>query len=422
MSVLEVLEARGLVHQKTAEDLGAVLAAGPITFYNGYDPTATSLHVGHLLPLTLMKHMQRAGHKVIALIGGGTGLIGDPSGKSTERNLLTAETVAENGKLIHAQVTRILQADQNPPIYANNLDWLGEVKLLDFLRDIGKHFSVNAMIQRDSVKSRFERDGEGISFTEFTYSLLQAYDFLELHKRYGCTMQTGGSDQWGNIVSGTDLIRRVTGNRAFGLTVPLLTNSDGKKFGKSEKGAIFLDPALTSPYAFYQFWLNAADADVQRLLRLFTDIPLDEIAALDVNSGARPAQKLLAETLTRDIHGADALDGAKKASEALFSGAIQGLPVATLLEIFADVPAVSLPREKLAEGVALTDLLTETGLTASKGDARRQLQQGAVRLNGGEPVSGEPVLTANDFIDGQVLVLRKGKKSYGLVRVAASKE
>ncbi len=417
MSVLATLEARGLVHQKTAEDLGAVLAAGPITFYNGYDPTATSLHVGHLLPLTLMKHMQRAGHRVIALIGGGTGLIGDPSGKSTERNLLTAETVAENGRLIHAQVTRILQADENPPIYANNLDWLDGVKLLDFLRDIGKHFSVNVMIQRDSVKSRFERDGDGISFTEFTYSLLQSYDFLELHKRYGCTLQTGGSDQWGNIVSGTDLIRRVTGNRAYGLTVPLLTNSDGKKFGKSEKGAIFLDPALTSPYAFYQFWLNSSDADVQRLLRLFTDIELEAIDALDTNSGARPAQRLLAETLTADIHGADALEGAKKAADALFSGAIQGLPVATLLEIFADVPAVTLSQSRVAAGVALTDLLTETGLTASKADAKRQIQQKAVRLNGGEPVSGEPTLTANDFIDGAVLVLRKGKKSYGLVRV-----
>lgn len=420
MGLWSELQWRGLVHQWTSEDLGSMLEAGQITLYNGYDPTATSLHVGHLLPLTLMRHLQRAGNKIIALVGGGTGLIGDPSGKSAERNLLTLEQVAENGKLIHQQIVKILDTPNNAPIYANNIDWLGSMGLLDFLRETGKHFSVNAMVQKDSVKSRFEREGEGISFTEFSYSLLQARDFLELYRRYGCTLQTGGSDQWGNIVGGTDLIRRADGARAFGLTVPLLLNSDGKKFGKSEKGAIFLDPALTSPYAFYQFWLNATDADAIRLLKLFTFLPREEIESMEgkIGDGARPVQKLLAETLTRQIHGTEETEKAIRASAALFSGDIGGLPVATLLEIFSEVPAAEVARERLAGGIALTDLLVESGACPSKSDARRQLQQGAIRLNGGDAVQGEPTLTANDFIEGRVLVIRRGKKNYALVRLA----
>jgi len=419
MGLWSDLQWRGLVHQWTAEDLGQILETQKITFYNGYDPTATSLHVGNLVALTLMKHLQGAGHKVIGLVGGGTGLIGDPSGKSAERNLLSLEKAAENGKLIHAQIMKVLDAADNPPIYANNLDWLGTMGLLEFLRDTGKHFAVNAMIQKDSVKNRIEREGEGISFTEFTYSLLQARDFLELYRRYGCTMQTGGSDQWGNIVGGTDLIRRAEGARAFGLTVPLLLNSEGNKFGKSEKGAIYLDGALTSPYSFYQFWLNTSDADAIRLMKLFTFLPREQIEAMEpqVGDGARPVQKLLAETMTKQIHGADEAAKAIAASAALFSGDIQGLPTATLLEIFAEVPAVEIARDRAAQGVTLLDLLVESGACPSKSDARRQVQQGAVRLNGGEAVTGEPTLTANDFIDGQVLVIRRGKKNYSLVKL-----
>ncbi len=419
MGVLAELEWRGLVHQKTADDLGEILDSRKITFYNGYDPTAASLHIGHLLPLTMMRHMQRDGHQVIALVGGGTGMIGDPSGKSTERNLLSMDEIEHNAKLIGAQIERILDADGKRPIHVNNIEWLGQMGLLEFLRDTGKHFSVNMMINRDSVKSRFEREGEGISFTEFTYSLLQARDFLELHKRYGCDMQTGGSDQWGNIVGGVDLVRRVTGNRAFGMTVPLLLNSEGKKFGKSEKGAVFLDPALTSPYAFYQFWLNVSDEDVLRLLKLFTFLPKEQIDAMagDVGSGARPAQKLLAETMTEQIHGKAEAQAAIAASQALFGGDIRALPVKTLLEVFAEVPSITLTRGQVAQGVALLDLLVDTGLCPSKGDARRQIQQGGIRLNGGEPITGEPTLTANDFIDGQILVLRRGKKNYGVVKI-----
>jgi len=426
MSLLEELEWRGLVHQKTAEDFGEVLEQGPITLYNGYDPTGSSLHCGHLLPLTLMKHFARAGHKVIALVGGGTGQIGDPSGKSTERNLQDVAATRRNADALLAQITRFLATPDNPPSYVNNEEWLGSMGLLEFLRDTGKHFSVNAMIHKDSVKSRLERDGEGISFTEFSYSLLQARDYLELHRRYGCTLQTGGSDQWGNIVAGVELIRRVEGARAFGLTVPLLTNSDGKKFGKSEKGAVFLDPALTSPYRFYQFWVNTADEDVVRYLKLFTFLPRTEIDALagDVGSGARTAQKKLAWLMTEAVHGAEEADKAVRASEVLFGGDIQGLPLAVLEEIFADVPAIDIAADRLADdGVSVLDLLVETGACSSRGDAKRQVQQGAVKLNGGAvpapaEAGAEPRLGRDGFLEGRVLVIRRGKRNTYLVRIA----
>lgn len=419
MNILPELEWRGLVHQVTAEDFGEILASKPITLYTGYDPTAASLHVGHLLPLTLMRHFQRGGHQVVALMGGGTGQIGDPSGKSAERNLLDPAQAAANVRAIQAQITRYLDRPENPPRYRDNIEWLGPMGLLEFLRDTGKHFSVNAMIQKDSVRTRIEREGEGISFTEFSYSLLQARDFLELYRREGCTLQTGGSDQWGNIVAGTDLIRRVEGVRAFGLTVPLLVNSDGKKFGKSEQGAIFLDPALTSPYEFYQFWLNVADEDVARYLKLFTFLTREEIAELEsqVGSGARVAQKSLARSMTELVHGSEEADKAVGASEALFGGDIKGLPVATLNQIFADVPAIEIPSGRAAEGIPLVDLLVETGACPSKSDARRQLQQGAVRING-DPAGEDAKVTPIDFLDGAVLVLKRGKRNTYLVRLA----
>lgn len=422
MSVLEELQWRGLVHQTTGEDLDQLLASQKIALYIGFDPTARSLHVGSLIPLICLKHFQRDGHRIVPLMGAGTGLIGDPSGKSEERNLQDPATIDANAAMIRAQVARFLQDPANPPVFRDNTEWLLKIGLLEFLRDTGKHFSVNAMIAKDSVKLRLEREGDGISFTEFTYSLLQARDFLELYRREGCVLQAGGSDQWGNIVAGVDLIRRVEGVKAHALTMPLLLNTDGRKFGKTERGSVFLDPTLTSPYAFYQFWFNQADADVGRLLRLFTFLERAEIEALEsaIGSGARVAQRRLAEEVTRMIHGDEETDRAIRASEALFSGDIAGLPVALLEEIFSDVPALEIPAERVAgEGASLIDLLVETGACPSKGDARRQLQQGAIRLNG-EAVAGdgEPRVGIDRFLEGRVLVLRRGKKNNHLVRIA----
>jgi tyrosyl-tRNA synthetase len=419
MRLIDELEWRGLVHQKTADDLGDVLEAKPITLYIGFDPTGPSLHVGHLVPVILLRHFQRRGHRVIALTGGATGMIGDPSFKSAERNLLDRSQVEENARRIGGQLLRLLADPANPPLHADNIDWLGPMSLLEFLRDVGKHFSVNAMIAKDSVRVRLDRDGEGISFTEFSYALLQARDFLELYRRHDCILQCGASDQWGNIVGGTDLIRRVTGGRAFGLTVPLLTDAEGNKFGKTEAGtSCFLDPALTSPYQFYQFWFNADDADVVRLLKLFTFLPREQIEALaaSVGSPARAAQKALAYEVTTFLHGAAEADKAVKASEVLFSGDIEGVPVALLREIFADVPSITLAADRLNGGASLIDLLVEVGACASKSDARRQLGQGAIRLNG-RPVSGEPTVTRDAFLEHSVLVIRRGKRNTYLVKL-----
>jgi tyrosyl-tRNA synthetase len=356
---------------------------------------------------------------VIALTGGATGMIGDPSFKSAERNLLDRSQVEENARRIGGQLLRLLADPANPPLHADNIDWLGPMSLLEFLRDVGKHFSVNAMIAKDSVRVRLDRDGEGISFTEFSYALLQARDFLELYRRHDCILQCGASDQWGNIVGGTDLIRRVTGGRAFGLTVPLLTDAEGNKFGKTEAGtSCFLDPALTSPYQFYQFWFNADDADVVRLLKLFTFLPREQIEALaaSVGSPARAAQKALAYEVTTFLHGAAEADQAVKASEVLFSGDIEGVPVALLREIFADVPSITVAADRLNGGASLIDLLVEVGACASKSDARRQLGQGAIRLNG-RPVSGEPTVTRDAFLEHSVLVIRRGKRNTYLVKL-----
>ncbi|TAD88252.1 MAG: tyrosine--tRNA ligase [Alphaproteobacteria bacterium] len=416
--VLDELRWRGFVHQTTSEELGGVLDAGPIALYIGFDPTAASLHVGHLVQLMALRHFQRYGHQVIGLVGGGTGMIGDPSGKSEERNLQTIEKIADNGQAIQRQVSQVLDAPENPPIYANNYDWLGKLSLIEFLRDTGKHFSVNAMIQKDSVRNRIERDDVGISFTEFSYMLLQARDYLELFRRHGCTLQCGGSDQWGNIVSGTDLIRRVEGGRAFGLTFNLLVKADGQKFGKTEKGSVFLAAELTSPFAFYQFWVNAADDDVGRYLRLFSFRPRAEIEALEATVGQpeRAAQKALAYDVTALVHGPAAADQAIKASDVLFSGDIAGLSAASLEEIFADVPSIAQSFD--GAGVPLVDALVATGLCASKGEARRQIEQGAIRVNG-EVVARDQVarvLTAAELIDGTVAVLKRGKRNTALVR------
>jgi tyrosyl-tRNA synthetase len=423
MGVLEELAWRGLLHQQTAEDLGEILERQKITLYTGFDPTAPSLHAGNLVPMCGLRLFQRHGHRVIVVLGGATGLIGDPSGKSDERNLQDLETVRRNTAGIERQLRRFLDEPANPPLVVNNIDWLGPMKLLDFLRDTGKHFSVNAMINKESVKTRFEREGEGISYTEFSYMLLQSRDFLELFRREKCVLQMGGSDQWGNIVSGVDLIRRVEGQRAFGLTYPLLTNSEGRKYGKTEKGAVYLDPALTSPYAFYQFWVNTADADVVPFLKLLTLLPREEIDALAASIGSpqREAQRRLAEIMTDTIHGREETERAIRASAALFSGDVKGLPVSTLAEIFADVPALTVPKTRISAGpISLVDLLVEVGACNSKSDARRQLAQGAVRLNG-DPVApdGEPAIGSRDFLEGEILVIRRGKRNNYLVRLQA---
>ena len=425
MRLIDELEWRGLVHQVTADELGDRLEAGPITLYIGFDPTGPSLHVGHLVPIVLLRHFQQRGHRVIALTGGGTGLIGDPSGKSAERNLLDRAQVDANAQRIGGQLLRLLVDPGNPPLHADNIEWLEPMGLLEFLRDVGKHFAVNAMIAKDSVRLRLEREGEGISFTEFSYALLQARDFLELHRRYDCILQCGASDQWGNIVGGTDLIRRVTGGRAFGLTVPLLTDAEGNKFGKTEGGtSCFLDPAMTSPFKFYQFWINADDADVVRLLKLFTFLERERIEGLAaaVGSPAREAQKALALAVTAFVHGAEEADKAVKASEVLFGGDLEGVPVATLREIFADVPSISMAAERLnGAGASLVDLLVEVGACPSKSDARRQLGQGAIRLNGQPAASGtagaDPTVTRADFLDQSVLVIRRGKRNTFLVKL-----
>ena len=418
MNVFRELHWRGLIHQATAENLADLLEQDKLPMYIGFDPTATSLHAGSLIPLMTLKHFRRAGHQVIVLIGGATGLIGDPSGKSEERNLETIDTVKARGHAMQAQIEGFLAAgDGPPPKFVNNIDWLGEFRLLDFLRDIGKHFSVNEMVNKDSVKKRFEKEGVGISFTDM---LLQATDFLELYRRHGCKIQCGASDQWGNICEGIELIRRVEQTRrgqAYGLTMPLLTNSEGKKMGKSEKGAIWLDPKQTSPYAFYQFWINIEDADAARFLRWFTLLDEPTIRELEpkIGTGERIGQKVLAQEITTLVHGTQEMDNARKASEALFSGDIASLPVALLKQLASDVPAITIAPAELANPVPVIDLLVRTGACSSKGDARRQIGQKGVRINGKQVDGDGPTVTTADFLEGEVLVLQRGKRNNYLV-------
>jgi tyrosyl-tRNA synthetase len=425
MNVFHELNWRGLIHQATADDLASVLDQEKLPMYIGFDPTATSLHAGSLIPLMTLRHFKRAGHQVIVLIGGATGLIGDPSGKSEERNLETRETVDVRGLAMRRQIEGFLDhADGPPPKFVNNIDWLGEFRLLDFLRDIGKYFSVNEMVHKDSVKKRFEQEGAGISYTEFTYMLLQAADFLELYRRHGCKIQCGASDQWGNICEGIELIRRAEQfkrGQAYGLTMPLLTNSEGKKMGKSEKGAVWLDPKQTSPYAFYQFWINMADADVARFLRWFT--LLDEPAIRDlepkIGTGERIAQKMLAQEITTLVHGKQEMENARKASEALFSGDIASLPVGLLKQMASDVPSITLTPQEFGSAMPLVDVLVKCGACSSKADARRQLSQKGVRLNGKQPATADnPAVNAADFLNGEVLVVQRGKRNNYLVILA----
>jgi tyrosyl-tRNA synthetase len=419
-NLIEELRWRGLLYDIT-EGAEEVVEKEKITGYIGFDPSADSLHVGSLLPIMVLVHMQRHGHIPIALVGGGTGMIGDPSGKTKERQLLSLEQLEHNLKGIHAQLEKFLAFEDvdNPAVMVNNGDWLRELNFIEFLRDVGKRFTVNYMLSKESVKARLESE-EGISFTEFCYMLLQSYDFLTLYRNYGCTFQFGGSDQWGNITAGAELIRKMDDGKAYGAVVPLVTSSTGVKFGKTEAGAVWLDPARTSPFRFYQYWLNAADADAIRYLKYFTLLDQDEIAeyekAVEEAPHERAAQKRLAEEVTRNVHGEDGLAAALKATEVLFGGELEGLSAAELLDIFAEVPSSTFAWADL-EGMPLVDLAVECGFESSKKRVRTLIEGGGVSVNNEKRDDVEALISLSDAIDGQVVVLRKGKKKYHLVRV-----
>jgi tyrosyl-tRNA synthetase len=438
MSVFEEFGWRGMVHT-ASEDAARALASETLTAYIGFDPTAASLHVGSLLPAMALARLQRFGHHPIAIAGGGTGLIGDPSGKTQERQLLTKERAAENLVGIRGQLERFLDFDTktNPARILNNADWLNSIGLMDFLRDIGKHFTVNSMLARESVRRRVEQE-DGISFTEFSYMLLQAYDYLVLYDRFNCRLQMGGSDQWGNIVAGTDLIRRLRAERAatsearteksrplaHGLVFPLVVTASGVKFGKTEAGAVWLDPRLTSPYRFYQFWIQTDDRDVVRYLKYFTWLTRPEIEALDAACAAAPqqreAQRALAREVTLLVHGESALARAERASRVLFGDSMKDLSLEEIEDVFADVPSGPLSRAQVeAPGTPLADLLVAAGLSISKGEARRAIQSGGIYLNNERRTDERGVVTANDLLAGRLLVLRKGRRDYHLLRLTA---
>ena len=418
-ALLRDLHARGLIAQITdAAALDELLDKTSVTLYCGFDPTADSLHLGHLVPVLLLKRFQQAGHTPIALVGGATGMIGDPSFKATERKLNTPDIIAGWVDKIRGQVAPFLDFNgANAAIMANNFDWFGSMGALDFLRDIGKHFSVNAMIKKESVQQRINRDEQGISYTEFSYSLLQGYDFSELNRRHDCVLQIGGSDQWGNITAGADLTRRLNQKHVFGLTLPLVTKSDGTKFGKTESGAVWLDGRKTSPYAFYQFWLNTADADVYKFLRYFTFLSVAEIEAIeaaDRDSGKKPeAQRILAEQATELVHGKAALEAAQRISQSLFSGSVDALTESDFEQLAQDgVPGVAL--ESSAGG--LIDALVAAGLAKSKSEARGFLQSGSVTVNGAKVDTLDYRFTDTDRRFGRFTLLRRGKKNYAMLR------
>lgn len=421
MSLFEELSWRGFVSQVTHPELADLLEKEPLTLYCGFDPTADSLHVGSLLPIIGLMHFQRAGHTPIALMGGGTGLIGDPSGKTAERQLSTVQETEHNLIGIEHQLRHYLSfGGDNAAIMVNNHDWLGQLRLVTFLRDVGKYFSVNTMLAKESVRARLEDREHGISFTEFTYQLLQAYDFLQLHDSYQCRLQIGGNDQWGNIVAGMDLTRKMReGITTFGLTFPLVTKADGAKFGKSESGNIWLDPERTSPYKFYQFWINQEDADTPKYLRLFTFLTKEEIEDLDRQleeaPHARTAQRRLAEEVTRMVHGEDALQNAVRASSAMFGGELSGLDDATLEEIFGDVPSSERPRAELAKALPVLEVVVECGIFSSKGEARKMIQNGGLYLNS-KRVEADQKMDESALCSEHIAVVRKGKKNYHLLK------
>jgi tyrosyl-tRNA synthetase len=422
LDLLDDLERRGLVHDTTDRDaLAARLAEGPITLYYGCDPTAPSLHHGNLIGLVMLRRFQDAGHRPIALAGGATGMIGDPGGRSEERNLLDEATLAANVAAIKAQISRILGAEGRWSL-VDNLAWTADVRLLDFLRDVGKHVTVNQMVARESVKARMQGE-HGISYTEFSYMLLQALDYAHLHEHEGCELQIGGSDQWGNILSGVDLIRRRTGTAVHALCWPLLTADDGSKIGKTTGARVWLDPDLTSPYEFLQHWINVDDAEVGRMLDVFTLLPTDEIARVLEEHAVDPRQRLAQRTLAREVtdlvHGEEARRAAEEATDVLFGADPRQASPAALAAVAREVPLARLePGEDLAQGVAVASVLQRAGLASSQGDARRQLEQGGVSVNG-ERAAADRLLGAGDLLHDRWILLRKGKKGWGLLDSSA---
>ncbi|EHY92758.1 tyrosine--tRNA ligase [Staphylococcus saprophyticus] len=414
-ALLEDLKWRGLIYQQTDESgIENILNKEQVTLYCGADPTADSLHIGHLLPFLTLRRFQEHGHRPLVLIGGGTGMIGDPSGKSEERTLQTEAQVETNVQGIYKQMHKIFEFDtEKGAKLVNNKDWLGQISLIDFLRDYGKHVGVNYMLGKDSIQTRLEH---GISYTEFTYTILQAIDFGHLNRTYNCKVQVGGSDQWGNITSGIELMRRMYGQtEAYGLTIPLVVKSDGKKFGKTEGGAVWLDAAKTSPYEFYQFWINTTDDDVIKFLKYFTFLEQEEIEALEKSLNEAPhlreAQKALAENVTRFIHGQDALDDAIRISQALFAGDLQSLSASELKEGFKDVPQVELSSETRN----IVEIIVETGISSSKRQAREDVNNGAIYINGIRQQDVNYELTNEDKIENKFTIIRRGKKKYFMV-------
>ena len=415
MDLLTDLEFRGQIYQNTdSEGLAKRLAEGPITAYCGFDPTADSMTVGNLATIMLLCRVQRSGHRAIALVGGGTGLIGDPSGKSEERSLNTGDTVAEWSDNVRGELERFLDFDgSNPALVVNNYDWLGDIQMIEFMRDVGKHFPISYMLAKDSVDSRLQ---SGISYTEFSYMVLQAYDFLKLNEAYDCQLQIGGSDQWGNITAGIDLIRRSNGNKTYGLTGPLVTKADGTKFGKSEGGAVWLDAAKTSPYEFWQFWINAEDQKVIDYLKVFTFLEHDAIRQLEESVQNAPekreAQRTLADEVTALVHSKESAQQAERISHALFYGEFGALGEDEILQGFHDVPTHSMETESLP----LVDLLVEAKVCSSKREARQDVQNGAIYINGDRCTELDRTLGTGDGLHGKYLIIRRGKKKYTLVQ------
>jgi tyrosyl-tRNA synthetase len=431
--ILAELRWRELLHQYTyIANLQSWLNEKPRTVYAGFDPSSDSMHVGNLVAVMLLRRFQQAGHRPVALVGGATGMIGDPSGKSEERNLLSVEVLRTNVAALEKQLRRFLEFDGGPAAatIANNFDWMGRFGYIEFLREVGKHFPVNVMLAKDSVKARLERtpvrgadisQNSGMSYTEFSYMLLQAFDFVHLFDTCGCELQIGGSDQWGNITAGIDLARRMRGAQLHGITCPLLLKSDGAKMGKSESGALWLSADRTSPYAFYQYWFNTQDADVGKCLRYFSDLTQNEVELLEsrhaADPGKRAAQKQLAAELTRLVHGEEALAAALKASEILFGAEIDKASDRLLAEIFSDVPSKEAPRAALeSAGIPLVDALCAVGLTKSKSDARRAITDGGAYVNNRRAGSVDARLTTADLAGESIIVLRKGKRNYALLR------
>ncbi len=427
MNFIEELTWRGMIHQMmpgTEEQLGKEMT----TAYLGIDPTADSLHIGHLVGVMMLKHFQRAGHKPIALVGGATGMIGDPSMKSQERKLLDEETLRHNQEAIKKQLAKFLDFDSTAPNAAemvNNYDWMKNFSFLDFIRDVGKHITVNYMMAKDSVKKRLSGESQqGMSFTEFSYQLVQGYDFLNLYREKNCRLQLGGSDQWGNITTGTELIRRTLGGEAYALTCPLITKADGGKFGKTESGNVWLDPRYTSPYKFYQFWLNVSDADAEKYIKIFTELSREEIAELvaqqAADPGQRPLQKRLAKEITTMVHSAADYETAVEASQILFSNhageALRRLDEATLLQVMEGVPQFKVDAALFNEGVKLADLLTDAApFFPSKGEMRKMTQQGGLSINKEKVADPYAVITKDELLNGKYLLAQRGKKNYALI-------